>query len=384
MSRPLLFVPEKYESRYSLLQSFCLELAQAGREVGLTVNPPRETNQDAPAIFVIFNFPENAAHALQWVGPRRGPTALVQWLVDHPFNVDKSLMTDLVKQPGFRFVHVTDDDTHLLQLRWPGLRHGRVWHGVPRSSLCDAASLEGSHADGSREIDVLVAGSIADDAELEKLRSDVPDVLRNYCEEIVKLRLEYPWLSFGQAYDVIMPSPLVCPDHWGLLAVTFRYTTAKLNRDRRVRLLQALAGLRVCVIGSDAWKPHLPAGCDFAGQVAYDQLPQWLRRTKVSVAVNPTQFVHGFSERLLLSLAAGCATVTDDRLWVRENFTHPNIRAAVGFVANQPAQLRECVENLLASTLVRVQIAQAGRALVEEKHLWAHRIDSLLRVVGMK
>jgi glycosyltransferase involved in cell wall biosynthesis len=113
-------------------------------------------------------------------------------------------------------------------------------------------------------------------------------------------------------------------------------------------------------------------------------LPQWLRRTKVSVAVNPTQFVHGFSERLLLSLAAGCATVTDDRLWVRENFTHPNIRAAVGFVANQPAQLRECVENLLASTSARVQIAQAGRTLVEEKHLWAHRIDSLLRVVGMK
>jgi spore maturation protein CgeB len=56
----------------------------------------------------------------------------------------------------------------------------------------------------------------------------------------------------------------------------------------------------------------------------------------------------------------------------------------VGFVANQPAQLRECVENLLASTSARVQIAQAGRTLVEEKHLWAHRIDSLLRVVGMK
>jgi len=87
---------------------------------------------------------------------------------------------------------------------------------------------------------------------------------------------------------------------------------------------------------------------------------------------------------LLLSLAAGCATVTDDRLWVRENFTHPNIRAAVGFVAHQPAQLRDCVESLLASAPARVHIAQAGRTLVEEKHLWAHRIDALLRVVGMK
>jgi hypothetical protein len=388
MTLPHIYVPEKYMSRYALLQAFCVEFGEAAREAGHVVNPDRnEASGAAPAIFLVFNFPESMERILKWMGPRTGPTAMVQWLVDHPFNLDKALMADMVKQGGYRFVHVTDDDSHMLQLRWPGLRHGRVWHGVPRSALCDAASVAASHLDGSRDgsrdIDVFFAGSIADDAELDMLRADMPTELHAKCDDVAKLRLEYPWLSFGQAFDSIMPTPLTCSDHWGLLAVVFRYSTAKLNRERRIRLVQSLAGLRVCVAGSAVWKGLLPAGCEYVGEVPYTDISAWMRRTKVCVALNPTQFVHGFSERLLLSMAGGCATVTDDRLWVRENFTNPNVRAAVGFGVNQPGQLRDCVHTLLADASARAEIAMRGRALVEEKHLWVHRVKSLLRVVGM-
>lgn len=385
MASPIIFIPGQYESRYALLQAFCHEFADAAREAGLTVNPLRGGETEAaPAIFVVFNFAEHADHILRWIGDRSGPTALVQWLVDHPFNIDKGLMAEFTKHSGFRFVHVTDDDAHLLQLRWPNLRHGRVWHGVARSALCSAQEVASSHSDGSRDVDVFFAGSIADDAELARLLAQIPQPLHPWCDDVVRLRLEYPWLSFGQAFDVIMPSPMTCPDHWGLLAVVFRYTTAKLNRERRLRLMQGLAGLRVAVAGSPVWKDLLPAGCEYVGEVAYGDVPKWMRRSKVCVALNPTQFVHGFSERLLLSLAGGCATVTDDRLWVREHFTNPGVRAAVGFVANAPQHMRDCVATLLADTKARTEIAIRGRALVEEKHLWVHRVQTLLRVVGMK
>jgi spore maturation protein CgeB len=384
MALPHLYVPEKYESRYALLGTFCREVGDAAREAGLIVNPPREeANQSKPAIFTVFNFPPSLDHILRWIGPRSGPTAVVQWLVDHPFNLDKQLMTEFVKRPGYRFVHVTDDDAHLLQLRWPNLVHGRVWHGVPRSALCNASTIASSHHDGSRDIDVFFAGSIATDADLDRLRADVPPQVQSRCEDIVQLRLSYPWLSFGQAFDVIMPSPLICPDAWGLLAVVFRYTTAKLNRERRLRLVRGLEGLRVAVAGSPLWKDLLPASSQYVGEVAYEDVPQWMRRSKVCIALNPTQFVHGFSERLLLALAGGCATVTDDRLWVREHFTNPNIRAAVGFVANETKHMRDSVQTLLADANARIEIATRGRTTVEEKHLWVDRIPELLRVVGM-
>jgi hypothetical protein len=147
-------------------------------------------------------------------------------------------------------------------------------------------------------------------------------------------------------------------------------------------LLHALAGLRVTVAGSDAWRDLLPQGANFVGQVDYHQISAWTQRSKVCVALNPTQFVHGFSERLLLSLAGGAATITDDRLWVRECFTSRSIAAAVGFSANAPQQLRANIEQLLADNETRRAYAVRGRALVEAQHLWVHRLPVLLKMAG--
>ncbi|HYF15368.1 MAG TPA: glycosyltransferase [Phycisphaerales bacterium] len=382
---PSIYLPEKYESRFSLLTAFCSQFGDACRARGLRVNPPRNPNE--PAIFAFFNLAGSDTLA-RWIGPRAASTAVVQWIVDHPFMLDQRAVGELARLPNYRLLTVADDDVHLLQLRWPGMTHARLWHGVPRGALCDAGSLVRSHEDRAvRDIDVLVCGSLASDDEVAKRRAEVPPSLHKACDEIVRLRLAHPHMPFGQAFDIAVAGPVRTGDHWGLMATIARYATHVVNRERRLALLRGLAGLRVAVVGTPTWRGHCGGTLAYAGEVEFTDIHTWMARARVCVCINPTQFTHAFSERLLLALGAGSGVVSDDRLHVREEFVRPGGEACAVFPATLdegPPLLRERVEHLLGSIDARVGLAARGRAAIESSHLWEHRVDSLLAAAGYR
>lgn len=394
-----LYIPERYESRFSLIEAFCNELRDAGPEIGLATNPPAMNGlrQRLASAFVFFNFAPTAQMLFDWIGDTRHlqgvPLALVQWLIDHPLNLDQKFTSDLLSQPGYRLVTVANDDTHLLRLRWPNLQHFTVMHGVPRSALINTDTIETSHAargEQARDIDVLFSGSIASDADLANLRVQVPAALHKYCDEIVQLKLAHPTLSFGQAFEHVMPSPLICPDHWGMLAVVFRYTTAVLNRTRRIAMLRAMKGMRVTLLGTSSWAAGVEQArangvkIDFVQDVPYRELPQYFARAKVCVAINPTQFAHAFSERLLLSLAGGCGTITDRRLTVTQHFANDTSPHCVELCdLEQVESVRDTAIRLLEDTDHRIGMSVRGREVVERQHLWSHRLVELYRKLGM-
>lgn len=375
--QPALFVPTKYESRYGLLGTFCAEVIEAARALGVVVNPDaQETRQRVAGgewlpVFVMFNMPGGTAELGAWMNGVGGGGVLVQWMVDHPFHADAKLLDMFAKQGAYRFACVADDDLHLLQLRWPGVKRMRLWHGVPRGALC-------AEVRGSRDVDVLLAGSLPEPAETERLRTCVPEVLRDCSERLVELRERSPAMSFGQAFDICAPAGLHCDDLWSLMTVMFRYTTAELNRRRRVSTLRALHGLRVTVLGNDAWREHMSAEMTLVGQVAYAELRAWAARSKVWVAVNPAQFAGAFSERLLIGLAGGAACVSDDRAWVNSAFS--GVCATYG--GNDMDGLRRRVDGLLGNENERHTLGVSGRRLVEERHLWEHRVQMLLEMLG--
>jgi hypothetical protein len=385
---PTFNTPSRAQSRYGLLTAFYEQLARGAGEVGLRVSPDR--NPDEAALFVFFNFVQSPEMVFQWIGPRRAPTALVQWIVDHPLAMDRPLTDLLVKQGGYRLACVAEDEMHLLGMRWPDLVHLKIWHGVPDEAICDEASIEESHrgregsGESSRDIGVLFTGSIASDEELAKFLAMTPSQLHRACHELVAMRLAHPGLGFTQAFDIAMPAPLRSGDPWGLMALVFRYTTAALNRERRTRLLAALQGLPVTVAGVGPWERWCTGTIRFAGEAEYATMPEWNRRAKVSIAINPTQFTHAFSERLLLSMASGAATVTDDRLWVRDQFVPAGGEAGAAVFASQhPATLRARVEDLLRRPDERVRLATTARAMIVKSHRWAHRVEQMVRAVGM-
>ncbi len=400
-----LYIPERYESRFGLLGAFCGEVAGAARGVGIEVNGSRHAAERGlaqehaaersaiqggagRAVFVFFNEAGTVEGLRGWMGDVAGgggaggggsEPVVVQWLVDHPLHAREAFVEGMGRGFGaaYRLACVSEDDLHLVSVRWPRVHRLRLWHGVPESALL----ADGGGAGGVRDVDVLMAGSIATTAELEAMRAQVPPELHRACEEVVKLRAAVPWMSFGQAFDMTMPTGLQCDAAWGLLSVVFRYTTAALNRERRIRLVRGLEGLNVVVAGGSAWGEVCAGlkGVRHVGEVAYGDLPGWMKRTKVCVAANPTQFVHAFSERLLLGLAGGAACVSDDRLWVRHEFG----ACTRTFPVQEPGALRAQVEALLKDEGERGRLGMAGVQAVRAKHTWGHRVRELVSVLGM-
>jgi len=399
------YIPTKYHSRFGLIGRFCTELIEAMQLAGVKVNQDLPDGHDAAVFFFnSFGLSALSEQRERLAGPGR-TTPIVQWIIDHPLAFDAAALDGWFELPAYRLATVCDDDLQLLRLRWPKLRAARVYHGVWPGALANPASLPATHAGQAfpaasttphttdistappRDIDVLVAGSIATDAELIKLTHALPASLHTVAHEIAHLRAEQPHITIAQAMDLCLPVGIYAPDHWELLGRLQLLSVAILNIRRRVQLITALQGLHVTVLGGENWAPHCTGTVTYAGQADFADMHRWIKRAKVCVALNPPQFATGFSERLLLSMAGGAATVTDDRPAVRAEFCTP---APAGtrfsgtnspflrlFHAARPQEARALCEQLLADHPARVAMADAAVRAVAAGHLWAHRLPQL-------
>ena len=370
-------------SRYDLLPAMARELAEAFRGAGFPVDPPPQDRAGPGGAMVLwFNMLSNVSEAAQmraWAPERR--VALVQFFVDHPFALWAEQMDHLARLDCHRLVLPCADSFHLLRLRWPTLRPLQCLHGVAPEALADAASIERGHLGGSdddaahRPDGVAVLGSIHAERELADLRDAVPARCRRGCDDAADILLRHPWTTFEQALDITLGCDGVITGDWAVASSCWRYVTASVNRRRRTTLVAALQGLPVAVYGGDAWKEFCVGTIAHRGNLAYSGTPRALARAKVCLAWGPTQFTHTFSERLLLSLGAGCATVADDRLLVRRHFAAEGMPEMLALVsAAEPDAARAAAEALLADAPRRAAMGQAGRAEVEANHLWAHRV----------
>ncbi len=393
MINTLWLAASNYTTQYDLINAFIGDVGRAAQSVGLPVNvAPAETGAMDESLrpgALYFNYsPDFPAKAREAAAGRCAAPAVLQWLIDHPLTLGAEAWRAVEKLPGYRLLTVSDDDAQLIALHFPGIRQVRCWHGVDPSALCERTQIESSHkaggAGGSRDIDVLVTGTVLTDEQLAERRREVPAALHRVCDEIVALRLAHPWMAFTQAWDLCAPLGLHSRTHWDVLRIVFLSTTAAVNTQRRLALIKGLDGLNVTVIGRGPWVSAGTRGLKVVPEVKYGDLPAWFARARVSLAVNPTQFVHGFSERLLLSLAGGCASVTDDRLWVRREFGAASSGGACveTFAAEQPAACRQVVEGLLADRSRCAALGAAGRHAAAERHLWHHRVQTIAQVAS--
>lgn len=380
-----LFLPTRHVSRYSLLGAMSEEVARAFTRAGATLNPEGEVHASA-GLHLFLNFPDNLQSFLQWAGLSDGRphprSALLQFFVDHPFALDARLLDRLSAFSHYRLLLPCPDDAHLLRLRWPNLRPLHCLHGVDPSALCESATLEAGHlspAEASgRDIDLLVAGSIHAVEDLERLKAPIPAALRSSAADMVQFLLARPLASFGQAFELCTPAGVYASAHWQCLQVMWRYVTAALNRERRTRLVLAMQGVATTVIGTEPWKEFCTGTIRYAGEAPYAELPRWFARSRTCLAWGPTQFVHGYSERLLQSLAGGCVSIADERELVKRDFSSCTLR----FDAASPDQARECVEQALRDRAAALSLASTGRSAVERGHLWDHRLTTFIAALN--
>jgi hypothetical protein len=137
------------------------------------------------------------------------------------------------------------------------------------------------------------------------------------------------------------------------------------------------AGLRPTIWGA-GWGPFVDPSLVAGEHVANDEL----RRVYSSAGAVLNDHwddmrAQGFiSNRVYDVLACGGLLISDD---------FPELRASLGealLTYASPDDLREHVDRLAAEPAARAKIASRGRELVLERHTFAHRVDTLLSVVG--
>lgn len=362
-----LYLRSGYESRYALLGQMSDEIAAAFRSAGHPVNPDEPAGTEA-GLYLWLNFPQSIEAIPRAIRAPDAPVGLLHFFVDHPYALDEALMDEFVALPNYRLLLPCSDGAHLLGLRWPTLRHKIMLHGVPASAVCAPDACESGGA--VRETDLVITGSIDDEVTLFEKRSALPQRLQAPADEMVAMMFEQPWMPFEQAYDVVFGARGVATGAWQLASAVWRYVIAAVNRRRRISIVTAVQGIETDVWGAPSWEPHCAGSVRYRGSFEYSDSPRILAGAKVALAWGPTQFSHAFSERALLAMAAGCATVVDDRLLVRSRLGDGVER----FDARDPASANRAVRALLDNGVQRAALADRGRAIVERAHLWSHRV----------
>lgn len=364
------YMRASYESRYALLGAMADELSAAFAAKGCPINPD-EPIGTRPGAYLWFNFP-NAIEAIppEARDPKSG-VALIQIFVDHPYAMHETLTDALVSLPHYRLLMPCVDGQHLMRARWPGLRVHYMAHAIGPESICE-------RVDDDRPAGIVVAGSIHAEHELVEAESQLPAEFRRPCREMAALMTVHPWMPYEQAADLAMGARSMETLPWKIAAGLWRITAARVNRQRRTALVSALQGLPVEVWGLDPWREFCTGTIEYKGEFAYADSGAVLARGKACLAWGPTQFQHSYSERQLLSMAAGCATVSDDRLLVRGQL-------ATGlevFDASRPTDAAELFRDLLSDEPRRLDLATRGRALVEGAHLWSHRVERIASIAS--
>jgi len=370
------WIPRKYDSRFSLLGAMADELAIAFDAKGYEVIDGMPDGSRV-GIYIFFNMPPSLDAIPPAARRMNSRVAVIQILVDHPLALDAGIMDQTSKLPNFRLALPSLDGLHLLRLRWPQLRHGHMPHGIPREALATQEQCSPA-VFALRDHDIVAAGSIHDEQGVREIKWSLPAQTHPWIDEIVGLMCDEPTMPYEQALDCVCGSKSVITGNWPMAVGIWRACMADFNRKRRISIVESLQGLDVAVFGGEAWKEICTGSLKYMGPTNYCDIPAALATGRVCLAWGPSQFPQTFSERLLLSMASGCASVAEDRYLVRQHFmTTGDESHLVSFDPRQPGAARVAVEDLLANPDRLELIAKNGRAEVEAHHLWEHRVDKL-------
>ena len=104
-----------------------------------------------------------------------------------------------------------------------------------------------------------------------------------------------------------------------------------------------------------------------------------MERAKISLNVM-TWHKDGFTERVLNSMLAGAAVLSDKSTRLEEEFV--NNKEIILFELAQIGALPKRIKALLSKDKEIKEIAENGRKKAMEKHLWKHRAKELLEIIS--
>lgn len=236
-----------------------------------------------------------------------------------------------------------------------------------------------------RPYDVVLLGSCYDHESLRTTwQKQFSKPICDAIEYAIDIVLTEPKTTFVQAILRAWNTFSLSPQNMDFIPI-FTYVDHYVRGKDRYDLLRSLKGVNIHVFGSIFWEDNskLRSWSHYLDDeknitvhppVAYEEALQILKKSKICLNSTPF-FKNGSHERLFAGLATGCAVLSSENIFVRENFSPDE-----GVELYQHKQLEganEAVQCYLGNESYRKEAVMRGRKKVATDHTWDQRAQQL-------
>lgn len=203
-------------------------------------------------------------------------------------------------------------------------------------------------------------------------------------EAVMEELISHPQRTYEDALETCLRrvQPDVTDAALKLMLEKHRFAETNLCAMYRAEILRALiqAGIRVSVYGAGWERTDLPGQPGFSchAPVSFQEGLALMEDSQI-VLNQMAWFKDGCSERICNAMLQGAVSLTDDSVWLREQFTDG--KDIVYYSLDALEQLPQIAAGLLGDPVRMQQIADNGRRLAAEHHTWAHRAAELIQLL---
>lgn len=241
-----------------------------------------------------------------------------------------------------------------------------------------------------RDFEVVMLSSCIDHEEIRNSwKKKYPSALRQALEEAAELTLSDQETPYYQAFVAALDRQV--SKQTGIDPSTVDFVTCLddlemyIRGKDRLELVKAITDARVDIFGSaeglTGWKKHLgnKRNVTIHDPVPFDQALATMKHSKIVLNSSPW-IKNGGHERIFYGLACGALVITNENIFMREQFKDGE--SIVFYQHHKWDKANHRVNEYLANADKRTQIVEKGRQLVLSNHTWQQRAAQLIRDIG--
>ncbi|GAB4230277.1 MAG: hypothetical protein Tsb0021_08340 [Chlamydiales bacterium] len=240
--------------------------------------------------------------------------------------------------------------------------------------------------EGDRPYDVVLLGSCYDHESLRlSWEKNIPKPYWEVIERSIATVFSEPHTSMPEALVRAINETGVDPRGANLITLSI-YIDNYLRGFDRLEVIRAIRSAKVHVFGNlywdevgrlKEWKDYLHGHDNIIVHepVPYDEIFGVLKKAKISLNSTPF-FKDGSHERVFNGLAAGCALITNENMYLREQFS--SSEGVLFYRHDKREEVEGLVRHWLDDESYRREAALRGKQKVLENHTWQKRAEELL------
>ncbi len=240
-----------------------------------------------------------------------------------------------------------------------------------------------------RPYDVVFFGSSCDPEGMRAAwQAKYPNEIGQLIDEAAEMTLANRPMPFWEATQEALSHAKLDPGIIDIKKVNYYVDNYTRGVDR-LELIRSIKDASVHVYGATCWREELPIrgwmqclgglpNVTVHPAIPFQESLDILKQSKICLNSMPF-FKDGTHERIFTGLACGCLPITNDNLWVAENFVDGE--ELILFRSKHWDAVNDKVNRFLADEELRKQVVAKGRAKVMREHTWDQRVEQLLTVL---